>query len=140
MDFSTALVVSLSTGLSSFGFSVLSPSSRCVTSMVYHDVALSSTHIDGQCRVGKMFKTCDSNHQAGKRAVLLNLPSFSTIMTLSSTIFDVEREPLNEPTSLKSNCSFSTFQAGSHIGRKSSVVILSPARLKKSESSSFNIK
>ena len=69
LDFSTALVVSLSTGLSSFGFSVLSPSSRCVTLMVYHNVALLSTHIDGQHRVGKMFETCDSNHQAGRRAI-----------------------------------------------------------------------
>ena len=79
-----------------------------------------STHIDGQCRAGKMFETCDLNHQAGKRAILLNLPSLSTIrsfrQTLSSTIFDVEREPLNEPTSLESNCSISTFQAGPHIG------------------------
>ena len=46
--------------------------------MLYHNVALLSTHINGQRRVGKMFETCNSNHQARKRAFLLNLPFFST--------------------------------------------------------------
>ena len=67
-DFSTALVMSLSTGLSSTDFTISSPSLRCATSRVYHDVALSSTHIDGQCHAGKMFERCNLNHQTGKCA------------------------------------------------------------------------
>ena len=65
-------------------------------SRVYHDVALSSTHIDGQRHVGKMFEACDSNHQAGKRAFLLNLPFYfklQALQTLILTVLDVEGAP-----------------------------------------------
>ena len=96
LDFSTALVVPLSTGHSSLDFTVTSPPLRCATSRVYHDVALLSTHIDGQRRVGKMFKNCDSIHQARKRAFLLNLPFYfklEALQTLMITVLVVERAP-----------------------------------------------
>ena len=63
---------------------------------MYHNVAISSTHIDGQRRAGKMFKTCDSNHQARKRAFLLNLPFYfklQVLQTLILTVLDVEGAP-----------------------------------------------
>ena len=109
LDFSTALVVSLSTGLSSFSFSVLSPSSRSVTSMVYHNVSLSSSHIDGQCRVDKI-------KPSQKMCCFTQFAFFFNYYDFKFNNFDVEREPLNKPTSLESNCSFSTFQTGPHIG------------------------
>ena len=40
LDFSTALVVPLSTGLSSLGLTVFSSSSQCAMLRVYHNVAL----------------------------------------------------------------------------------------------------
>ena len=95
-DFSTALVMSLSTGLSSTNFTVSSPSSRCATSRVCHDVTLLSTHIDGQRCAGKMFKTCNLNHKTGKHAFLLNLPFYfklETLQTLILTVLVVERAP-----------------------------------------------
>ena len=96
LDFLTALVVPLSTGLSSLDFTVSSPPSRCATLRVYHDVGLSSTHIDGQRRAGKMFKTCDSNYQARKHALLLNLLFYfklEALQTLILTVLDVEGAP-----------------------------------------------
>ena len=96
LDFSTALVVPLSTGLSSLDLTVSSPPSQCVTLRVYHDVALSSTHIDGQRRAEKMFETCDSNHQARKHAFLLNLPFYfklQALKTLILRVLDVEGAP-----------------------------------------------
>ena len=82
-NFSTALVALLSTSLSSTDFTVSSPSSRCAMSRVYHDVALSSTHIDGQHRAGKMFETCNSNHQTRKRA------SFTHSICLSPCVLNL---------------------------------------------------
>ena len=96
LDFSTALVVPLSTGLSSLDLTVSSPPLRCATSRAYHDVALLSTHIDGQRRAGKMFETCDLNHQARKHALLLNLPFYfklEALQTLILTVLDVEGAP-----------------------------------------------
>ena len=59
------------------------------TSMVLYDVATSSTHIDGQRRAGKMFKTCNSNHQAEKTRLLLSLPLFSSFKSTRLEFFNV---------------------------------------------------
>ena len=85
--------MSLSTGLSSTDFTVPSPSSRCATSRVCHDVALSSTHIDGQRRAGKMFKTCNSNHQTRKRSSFTQF-AFLLMFRILLTQFYIGKSPL----------------------------------------------
>ena len=95
-DFLTALVVSLSTGLSSTDFTVSSPSLRCAMSRACHDVALLSTHIDGQRRAGKMFETCNLNHQTRKRAFFYSIclsPCVLNLVDSNSHSFILERAP-----------------------------------------------
>ena len=81
-----------------------------------------------------MFKTCDSNHQAGKHALLLNLPFYfklEALQTLILTVLDVEGAPEQAYPSRVWFFDLSFFRLGPTLGASVTWSLLSPARLRK---------
>ena len=100
--------------------------------MVCPNVTPSSTHIDGQRYVGKMFEACNSNHQAGKTRLFTQFAfflNFQALQTLIFTVFISVGAPERAYPSERSNSRlYMLFRLGPTLGASVTWLLLSPAQ------------